>query len=97
MKPPASFLPEKMMPTGKLVFQAYCSVCHGDAAVGGGVVPDVRWSGALTTPEAWKAVVLDGSHSKNGMVAFAPVLPPDLAELVRGYVVARANETFPGP
>jgi hypothetical protein len=30
------------------------------------------------------------------MVSFAPVLTPDLAELVRGYVVARANDTFTG-
>jgi PQQ-dependent dehydrogenase (methanol/ethanol family) len=96
-KPPAGFLPAKLLPTGKLVYQAYCSVCHGDQTVGGGVVPDVRWSPVLTTPEAWKSVVLDGSHSKNGMVSFAQVLPPDLAELVRGYVVQRANETFPAP
>jgi PQQ-dependent dehydrogenase (methanol/ethanol family) len=96
-KPPARFLPAKMLPTGKLVYAGYCGVCHGDAAVGGGVVPDLRWVPEISTPEAWKSVVLDGSHAANGMVGFTPLLTPDLAELVRGYVVDRANETYPGP
>ncbi|MFI5042765.1 MAG: c-type cytochrome, partial [Acidimicrobiales bacterium] len=82
---------------GKMVYQGYCSVCHGDSAVGGGVLPDLRWSSLLASPENWRGVILEGSHSKNGMVSFAQVLSPELAELVRGYVVDRANETYPGP
>jgi len=96
-KPPARFAPEKMLPMGKMVYQGYCSVCHGDSAVGGGVLPDLRWVTELGSPEAWRSVVLDGSHAKNGMVSFAQLMTPDLAELVRGYVVDRANETYPGP
>ena len=30
---------------------AYCGVCHGDSAVGAGVVPDLRWSPMLATAE----------------------------------------------
>ena len=96
-KPAAGFLDAKTLPIGKLVYQGYCSVCHGDQAVGGGVLPDLRWSPVAATADGWKNVVLDGALAKNGMVSFAPVLTPQLAELVRGYVLARANETYPGP
>jgi quinohemoprotein ethanol dehydrogenase len=93
-KPPERFADASKLPTGKLVYQAFCSVCHGDSAVGGGVLPDLRWSPLLPSADGWRNVVLDGSRSKNGMVSFAQVLSPDLAELVRAYVVARANDTY---
>jgi PQQ-dependent dehydrogenase (methanol/ethanol family) len=96
-KPPARFLDAAKLPIGKTVFTAYCSVCHGDSAVGGGVLPDLRWSPLLATKEGWRSMVLDGGLSKNGMVSFAPVLTPELAELVRGYVVDRANDSYPPP
>jgi quinohemoprotein ethanol dehydrogenase len=96
-KPPARFASAKTLPVGKLLYEGYCSVCHGDSAVGGGVLPDLRWVGELGSPEAWRSVVLEGSHAKNGMVSFASTLSPDLAELVRAYVVDRANDTYPEP
>ena len=93
-KPPARFADPAKLAIGKIVYQAYCTVCHGDSAIGGGVLPDLRWSPILGSADAWRNVVLEGSHSKNGMVSFAQVLTPDLAELVRAYVVARANDTY---
>jgi quinohemoprotein ethanol dehydrogenase len=95
VKPPARFLDATKLPIGMTLFKAYCSVCHGDGAVGGGVVPDLRWSPMVSSAEGWRGVVLEGTHVKNGMVSFAQVLTPDLAELIRGYVVDRANETYP--
>jgi quinohemoprotein ethanol dehydrogenase len=83
-----------MLPVGKMVFQGYCLTCHGDSAVGGGVLPDLRWSPLLASPEAWRSVVIDGARAKNGMVSFAQVLTPELAEITRAYVVARANDTY---
>jgi quinohemoprotein ethanol dehydrogenase len=85
----------KVLPTGKLVYTAYCGVCHGDSAVGSGVVPDLRWSPMLASAELWRSVVLEGSRTQNGMVSFAQVLTPELTEIVRAYVVARANDTYP--
>ena len=93
-KPPARFADASKLPIGKLVYQGYCSVCHGDAAVGAGVLPDLRWSPLLPSAEAWRGVVLEGSRKANGMVSFAQVLTPALAELVRAFVVARANDTY---
>ncbi len=96
-KPAPGFLDAKTLPMAKLLYQGYCSVCHGDSAVGAGVLPDLRWSALAAAAPAWSSVVLGGALAKNGMVSFAPVLTPELAELVRGYVLARANETYPGP
>jgi|CZKU01.1.fsa_nt_gi PQQ-dependent dehydrogenase (methanol/ethanol family) len=94
-KPPERFGDAtKQLPIGKLLFESYCNVCHGDSAVGAGVLPDLRWSPMNVTPELWKSVVLDGKRAQNGMVTFAPVLTPEFAELIRMYVVARANDTY---
>ena len=40
---------------GFAVFHNYCAVCHGDAAVGGGVIPDLRWSPLTRDADAWQA------------------------------------------
>ncbi len=96
-KPPARFGDPAQAPMGKLLYAGYCSVCHGEAAVAAGVLPDLRWSPVLPKPDAWKRVVLEGSRAKNGMVSFAQVLTPELAELIRAYVVGRANDTYAQP
>jgi quinohemoprotein ethanol dehydrogenase len=82
---------------GLALYHTHCSVCHGNSAVmAAGVLPDLRWSKALTSAESWKRVVLDGVLENNGMVSFAKVLTPEQAEAVRAYTVSRANDTFPG-
>jgi alcohol dehydrogenase (cytochrome c)/quinohemoprotein ethanol dehydrogenase len=96
-KPPARFGDATKLPIAKMIFQGYCATCHGDSAVAAGVVPDLRWSPLLASPEAWRSVVIDGARTKNGMVSFAQVLTPELAELARAYVVARANDTYQEP
>jgi quinohemoprotein ethanol dehydrogenase len=97
IKPPPRFGDATKLPIGKLLFQGYCLPCHGDSAVGGGVLPDLRWSPLIASPEAWRSVLIDGARAKNGMVSFAQVMTPEFAELVRAYVVARANDTYPAP
>lgn len=70
----------------------FCSVCHGDAAIAGGLNPDLRHSGALNVPEGWQAIVHDGALKSAGMVSWAPVLNPKQIEAIRLYVIKRANE-----
>jgi quinohemoprotein ethanol dehydrogenase len=93
-KPPEPFGPKAKLPIGQAIYEGYCTVCHGGGVVGAGVLPDLRWSPLLASAEGWRAVVIDGARAKNGMVSFAQVLTPDLAELVRAYVVVRANDTY---
>jgi alcohol dehydrogenase (cytochrome c)/quinohemoprotein ethanol dehydrogenase len=92
--PPPRFGDPSSLQSGMVAFHAYCNVCHGDTAVGGGVLPDLRHSRALGEPARWKSIVLDGSHSQNGMIGFSTVLPPAAAEAVRAYVIDRAHEEY---
>lgn len=73
-------------------YARYCSVCHGDAAVAGGLVPDLRRSGAVGSPDAFNAVVLEGALKHNGMVSFSSALNGGDVEAIRQYVIKRANE-----
>jgi len=78
---------------GEELYQRYCSGCHGDVAVSGGVLPDLRYSGALGNDQ-WFQIVLDGMLQPNGMVSFARELSKKDASSVRDYVIFRANESL---
>jgi quinohemoprotein ethanol dehydrogenase len=92
--PPKPYGDEDAIKAGEALFQRYCSACHGDVAVGGGVLPDLRYSKTLDS-EKWFDVVLNGSRRQNGMVAFAKELSRKNAEDIRAYVVLRANQSLP--
>ena len=77
---------------GADVYGRYCGVCHGDAAIAGGVNPDLRHSGVLESAEAIRMVVLGGALKSEGMVSFAPTLNRADVEAVRQYLIHRANE-----
>ncbi len=77
---------------GAKAYARYCGVCHGDAAFGSTVLPDLRRSGLIADSAGWMSVVRDGVLKDNGMVSFANVLDPAQIEAVRHYVIARANE-----
>jgi len=77
---------------GNTLYGRYCSPCHGDPAVAGGVNPDLRYSTALNSVETFKAIVLDGVRKSRGMVSFAAALDTNSVEAVRFYLIHRANE-----
>jgi alcohol dehydrogenase (cytochrome c)/quinohemoprotein ethanol dehydrogenase len=89
--PPFTGTPEQAKAGGEL-YGRYCNVCHGDAAVAGGVNPDLRHSAALNAPEAIRSVVIDGALQHNGMVSFKSALKPEDADNIRHYLIKRANE-----
>ena len=73
-------------------YARYCSVCHGDAAVAGGLNPDLRHSGAINDGNAITAIVMEGALKHNGMVSFKSALKPEDVEAIRQYLIKRANE-----
>ena len=79
------------MASGKPLFGRYCSVCHGEKAVGGGVVPDLRASGFLGN-DFWYEIVLNGAMKDAGMAPFKAVLDQKDATAIRAYLIKRANE-----
>jgi quinohemoprotein ethanol dehydrogenase len=94
--PPAFTGKPEQVAAGANTYARYCSVCHGDAAMGGTLNPDLRRSQYINDQGAMKAVVIDGvlmqgDHPK-GMVSFKSALTEGDAENVRQYVIKRANE-----
>ncbi|HTV80865.1 MAG TPA: PQQ-dependent dehydrogenase, methanol/ethanol family [Steroidobacteraceae bacterium] len=78
---------------GKLLYHTYCGTCHGDTAVSGGVLPDLRYAAALRDDDLFQKIVHDGILEPKGMVAFGSLLDPKSIELIRAYVTHRVNES----
>jgi PQQ-dependent dehydrogenase (methanol/ethanol family) len=76
---------------GERLFQSYCAGCHGDVAVSGGVLPDLRQSNTLTD-DTWFDIVLHGNLQSQGMVAFSKELSRGDAAAIRSYVIFRRNQ-----
>jgi alcohol dehydrogenase (cytochrome c)/quinohemoprotein ethanol dehydrogenase len=93
LKPPPPTASAATVQKGEVLFQGYCSPCHGDVAVSGGVLPDLRYSGTLGNA-AWTNVVLGGSLKPYGMVSFSKELSKEDVEAVRAYVIFRANQSL---
>ena len=91
LNPPADTADAATVATGGALFGRFCSVCHGDSAVGGGVVPDLRASSFLGN-DFFYEIVLNGAMKDNGMAPFKSILDHQKAESIRAYVIHRANE-----
>ena len=96
LDPPAFTGTPEQVAAGADKYGRYCSVCHGDAAVGGNLNPDLRRSVYINAEQGIRSVVIDGAlmqgdHPK-GMVSFKSALTPQDAENIRQYLIKRANE-----
>jgi quinohemoprotein ethanol dehydrogenase len=92
LDPPPDTADVATIKTGEALFGRFCGVCHGEAAVGGGVVPDLRTSPFIATTNAWNSILVDGALRQGGMAPFAQVLDRTQATAIRDYVIHRANE-----
>jgi quinohemoprotein ethanol dehydrogenase len=91
LNPPAATASAETVKKGERLYQDHCGNCHGDVAVSGGVLPDLRYSGTLVGDQ-WFNIVLDGVLRQRGMVSFSSELSRQDAEAIRAYVVFRANQ-----
>lgn len=92
LDPPAEIGDEATWTAGKLTYHTYCSVCHGDAAVSGGVLPDLRLSVLNRDAKGWEDIVRGGSRVAKGMVSFGTEVSSADSEKMRAYVIHRAHE-----
>jgi alcohol dehydrogenase (cytochrome c)/quinohemoprotein ethanol dehydrogenase len=76
---------------GEPLYDQYCSACHGEHAVGGGVVSDLRASNFLAI-DFFYNIVLDGALKDAGMASFNSALTRDDATAIRNFVIHRANQ-----
>jgi alcohol dehydrogenase (cytochrome c)/quinohemoprotein ethanol dehydrogenase len=93
LKPPISTATASTIHKGEALYQSICSPCHGDVAVSGGVLSDLRYSGTLDSDQ-WFEIVLKGQLSQAGMVSFEKLLSHDDAAAIRAYVIFRANQSL---
>jgi alcohol dehydrogenase (cytochrome c)/quinohemoprotein ethanol dehydrogenase len=92
--PPSAIVPPAQAAEGAKHYARYCGSCHGDAAHSGGLVPDLRYSNALTDDALWRAVLMDGALAANGMVPFGADLGAERLAQVRAYLIVRAQESY---
>jgi quinohemoprotein ethanol dehydrogenase len=92
LNPPPSTASATEVHKGEALFQRYCSACHGDVAVSGGVLPDLRYSSTLSNDQ-WFHIVRGGMLEPNGMVSFRQELSRPAAAAIRSYVIFRANQS----
>jgi mono/diheme cytochrome c family protein len=96
LDPPELVVAADVAAHGEAVYFRTCAICHGvDGEVRGGLFPDLRRSAALHSADTFRAVVLDGMLSANGMASFAEALSAEDAEAVRAYIVSLAQEAVP--
>jgi quinohemoprotein ethanol dehydrogenase len=89
--PPAQLARATQVALGEAVYGKRCGLCHGFNAVSGNIVPDLRRSGFLTSPEGWRAVVLGGALAPRGMISWKQFVTPVQAEAIRAYVGEQAR------
>jgi quinohemoprotein ethanol dehydrogenase len=92
LHPPPATASAADVARGAEMYQRYCAMCHGDVAVSGNVLPDLRYSSTLAN-DSWFQIVLGGLLKPNGMVSFEKELTRHDAEAIRAYVIARANQS----
>lgn len=93
VKPPAQFDAQQAA-AGYQLYETFCQVCHGDNALSGGVLPDLRWSGAIHHMAGFQNVVGRGALTAYGMARFDDILSRQDIEKIRQFLIKRANETY---
>jgi alcohol dehydrogenase (cytochrome c)/quinohemoprotein ethanol dehydrogenase len=77
---------------GAALYETWCGSCHGAGVVGVGLLPDLRRTPMLRSPELFEAVVLGGTHKAQGMASFADVFDAAQVQAILAYVTLRANQ-----
>jgi quinohemoprotein ethanol dehydrogenase len=76
---------------GANLFAQWCAVCHGVAAAGGGVLPDLRLSQPAVY-DSYAEIVLEGAFAARGMPVLKRWLTSHDVAAIRAYVLSRRAE-----
>jgi quinohemoprotein ethanol dehydrogenase len=75
-------------------------MCHDTQYANRALFPDLRYSPALNSAQAFDAIVLNGALQSSGMASFKSRITEEQAQSIRAYVIDRANalkKAPPGP
>jgi quinohemoprotein ethanol dehydrogenase len=90
-EPPARLaLGDERIAEGKALYHHYCYGCHGNNAVSGGMIPDLRHLNS-NYHEMFEAIVYDGALKGLGMVGFSDVMTKEQVESIHGYLIEEAH------
>jgi mono/diheme cytochrome c family protein len=84
---------ETTVQQGMALYHRQCMWCHGDRAVSGDVVPDLR-AASSDTHAIWQGIVIGGALNDKGMASFAEFIDADEAEAIRQYVLMEAGKSY---
>ncbi|MCH2171728.1 PQQ-dependent dehydrogenase, methanol/ethanol family [Myxococcota bacterium] len=78
---------------GDRLFARECLLCHGTFAVGGGSVPDLRFS-SPEVHERFVDITLGGIRADRGMPSFADVLTPSQVRQIQAWLISRGHQSL---
>jgi len=97
LNPPPSTASKEVIEQGHQAFVSHCATCHEPPAANRSVFPDLRYSAALNSGEAFSAIVLEGAMQSGGMASFKGRVPPEDVQAIRAYLIERANQAKNAP
>jgi quinohemoprotein ethanol dehydrogenase len=92
LDPPPSTAGAATIEAGHQQFAGHCAMCHEPPAANRAIFPDLRYSPALNSAEAFDAIVLEGALQSAGMAPFKGKMSEEEAQSVRAYLIERANQ-----
>jgi len=97
LDPPPSTASKEVIDQGHDAFASHCAMCHEPPAANRSVFPDLRYSPALNSAEAFDIIVLQGARQSLGMASFKGRITEEEAQAVRAYLIERANQLKAAP
>jgi quinohemoprotein ethanol dehydrogenase len=82
---------DKQVQHGELLYDQYCSICHGEVISHGGNIPGLTYS-TEATHKLFKKILLEGILSEKGMPDFSARLSEDDAGDIQHFIFYSAAE-----
>jgi PQQ-dependent dehydrogenase (methanol/ethanol family) len=86
---------DNQISSGSELYDQYCSVCHGGAAQGGGVLPDLRYS-APRVFDGYQEILLEGRLIESGMPSFAQFFSEEGVTAIQSFILSERARLVDG-
>ena len=97
LNPPPSTASMDVIEAGHLQFSTHCAMCHDTQYANRALFPDLRYSPALNSAQAFDAIVIQGALQTSGMASFKDRITEEQAQSIRAYVIDWANKLKNAP
>ncbi len=97
LNPPPSTASPEVIEAGHQQFTSHCAMCHDTQYANRALFPDLRYSPALNSAQAFDAIVIQGALQSSGMASFKDRITEQQAQSIRAYVIDWANKLKNAP